>query len=89
MKRLNVFWMKIWLAWNGFAQEVLEGGLRGVVATMTVEQLVKNRADFGSKVQETVTGDLLRLGLVVDNFLIQDISDEEGYIDALGPYTDG
>ncbi len=67
-----------------FAQEVLEGGLRGVVATMTVEQLVKNRTDFGSKVQETVSGDLLRLGLVVDNFLIQDISDEEGYIDALG-----
>lgn len=67
-----------------FAQEVLEGGLRGVVATMTVEQLVKNRTEFGAKVQETVTGDLQKLGLIVDNFLIQDISDEEGYIDALG-----
>ncbi len=67
-----------------FALEVLEGGLRGVVATMTVEQLVKNRTDFGARVQETVTGDLQKLGLIVDNFLIQDISDEEGYIDALG-----
>lgn len=69
---------------GNFAQEVIEGGLRGVVATMTVEQLVKERTFFGNKVQEQITNDLSRLGFVLDNFLIQDISDEQGYIDALG-----
>jgi flotillin len=67
-----------------FAREVLEGGLRGVVATMKVEELVKERTAFGNKVQEQVTQDLTKLGLVVDNFLIQDINDEGGYIKALG-----
>lgn len=69
---------------KSFAQEIMEGGLRGVVATMTVEQLVKERTEFGNRVQEQVSGDLSKLGLVLDNFLIQDISDEQGYIDALG-----
>ncbi len=67
-----------------FVQEVLEGGLRNIVATMSIESLIKNREDFGNKVQEQVTIDLKKLGLVVDNFLIQDISDPNGYIEALG-----
>ncbi|MFH1738850.1 MAG: SPFH domain-containing protein [bacterium] len=67
-----------------FAREVMEGGLRGVVATMTVEQLVQERTQFGAAVQEQVTGDLQRLGILLDNFLIQDVSDNVGYIDALG-----
>ena len=58
--------------------------MRGVVATMTVEKLVKERTEFGTRVQEQVTSDLTTLGLLLDNFLIQDISDPGGYIDALG-----
>ena len=69
---------------KAFAQEVLEGGLRGVVAQMKVEELVKERTSFGNKVQEQVTQDLTKLGLIVDNFLIQDVNDEGGYIRALG-----
>lgn len=67
-----------------FSQEVLEGGLRGVVAQMKVEELVKERTMFGSKVQQQVTTDLTKLGIMIDNFLIQEISDEKGYIQALG-----
>lgn len=67
-----------------FAKEILEGGLRGVVATMTVEKLINERTEFGNEVQSQVTQDLTKLGLLLDNFLIQDISDEGGYIDALG-----
>jgi flotillin len=67
-----------------FAQEIMEGGLRGVVATLTVEQLVQERVQFGNRVQEGVSDDLQKLGLIIDNFLIQDVSDEGGYIDALG-----
>ena len=66
------------------AREVLEGGLRGVVATLSVEMLVRDRTSFGSKVQEEVAGDLSKIGIRVDNFVIQDIADELGYIDALG-----
>ncbi|MDX2176535.1 MAG: SPFH domain-containing protein [Candidatus Sumerlaeia bacterium] len=69
---------------GAFAKEALEGSLRGVVARLTVEELVRDRTKFSAEVQEQVTPDLRRLGLVLDNFLIQDISDEEGYIDALG-----
>lgn len=69
---------------EGFSQEILEGGLRGVVASLTVEELVKERTKFGNNVLEEVAGDLERLGLVLDNLVIQDIRDEEGYIDALG-----
>lgn len=69
---------------EGFSKEILEGGLRGVVASMTVEELVKERTKFGNNVQEEVANDLERLGLVLDNLVIQEIRDEGGYIDALG-----
>lgn len=69
---------------KNFAKQPLEGCLRGVVATMTVEELVKNRTTFGSKVQEQVGQELAKLGLVVDNFLIAEITDGKGYIEALG-----
>src|SRR3989338_4525356 len=69
---------------KAFSRDVLGGGLRGVVATMSVEELVRDRAGFGSKVQEQVMGDLHKLGIVIDNFVIQEVSDEHGYIDALG-----
>jgi flotillin len=69
---------------KNFAKQPLEGCLRGVVATMTVEELVKNRTSFGSKVQEQVGQELAKLGLVVDNFLIAEITDGKGYIEALG-----
>ncbi len=65
-------------------REILEGGLRGVVATMEVEALIKDRSAFASKVQNEVAEDLARLGIRIDNFVIQDITDAEGYIEALG-----
>lgn len=65
-------------------REVLEAALRGVVATMTIEQLIKERAAFGARVQEEVKTELEKLGVVLDNFLILEILDEHGYIDALG-----
>ncbi len=69
---------------GAFAKEALEGSLRGVVARLSVEELVRDRVKFSAEVQEQVSPDLRRLGLVLDNFLIQDIGDGEGYIDALG-----
>lgn len=63
---------------------VLEGKLREIIATMTVEDLYQKREDFSSKVQEVVGTELGNMGLEVKNFTITDIDDENGYIKALG-----
>lgn len=69
---------------NETATAVLEGKLREIIATMTVEELYQKREDFSSKVQEVVGTELGNMGLEVKNFTITDISDENGYIKALG-----
>lgn len=69
------------------AVAVLEGKLREIIATMTVEDLYANREGFSSKVQEVVGTELGTMGLEVKNFTITDISDENGYIKALGEGT--
>lgn len=66
------------------ATAVLEGKLREIIATMTVEELYQKREEFSSKVQEVVGTELGNMGLEVKNFTITDISDENGYIKALG-----
>ena len=63
---------------------VLEGKLREIIATMTVEDLYQKREAFSSQVQEVVGTELGNMGLEVKNFTITDISDENGYIEALG-----
>lgn len=69
------------------AVAVLEGKLREIIATMTVEDLYANREGFSGKVQEVVGTELGTMGLEVKNFTITDISDENGYIKALGEGT--
>lgn len=63
---------------------VLEGKLREIVATMTVEDLYQKRESFTSKVSEVVGKEFDTMGLEVMNFTITDISDENDYIKALG-----
>lgn len=69
---------------NDTAVAVLEGKLREIIATMTVEELYQKREEFSSRVQEVVGTELGNMGLEVKNFTITDISDENGYIKALG-----
>lgn len=66
------------------ARQTLEGHLRAIVGTLTVEQIYKDRDAFASKVQEVAAGDLANMGLAIDSFTLRDIQDEEGYLDALG-----
>ncbi|GAA3923058.1 SPFH domain-containing protein [Microbacterium invictum] len=67
-----------------FTTEQLEGALRGVVATLTVEQLMKDRQKLSDQIAEGIKGDLLSQGLILDSFQIQGITDQNGYIEALG-----
>ncbi|KPM05603.1 flotillin-1-like protein [Sarcoptes scabiei] len=54
------------------------------MASMTVEEIYKNRKKFSKKVFEVASTDLVDMGLLVVSYTIKDISDEEGYLFALG-----
>lgn len=66
------------------AQEVLEGHLRAILGTMTVEEVYKNRDKFAQEVQAVAAKDLQKMGLQIVSFTIKDLRDKHGYLDALG-----
>ncbi len=66
------------------AQETLEGNLRGVLATLTPEEVNQDRVKFARSLLHEGEQDLLRLGLVLDTLKIQNVSDDKGYLDSIG-----
>ncbi len=66
------------------ATTVLEGKMRDVMGTMTVEEIYKGRHAFSSNVAESAMGDFSRMGLSLMSFALKDISDTQGYLNALG-----
>ncbi len=66
------------------ARETLEGNLRGVVATLTPEQVNEDRLEFVERISADVSRDLEKLGLEIDTFKIQNVSDEVDYLSSLG-----
>ncbi len=66
------------------ARETLEGNLRGVLARLTPEAVNKDKDQFAAQLAEEAEQDLSRLGLVVDTLKIQNVSDDVGYLDAIG-----
>ena len=69
---------------KNIAMQTLEGHLRAILGTMTVEDIYQNRDAFASKVQEVAAGDMANMGLSIVSFTIRDIKDSQGYLDALG-----
>src|SRR5262245_19426408 len=69
---------------KNIAMQTLEGHLRAILGTMTVEEIYQNRDAFASKVQEVAAGDMANMGLQIVSFTIRDIRDSQGYLDALG-----
>lgn len=69
---------------RNIATQTLEGHLRAILGTMTVEDIYQNRDAFASKVQEVAAGDMANMGLQIVSFTIRDIRDAQGYLDALG-----
>ena len=69
---------------DSIVKNVLEGSLRSIVGTLTVEELNLDRQKFQQAVQEAAKGDLATSGLTIDNFTIQAIRDEVGYMDLIG-----
>jgi flotillin len=62
---------------------ILEGKMREVIGTMTVEQIYRGRQDFSDKVTTATRSDFSKMGLAMMSFALKDISDTQGYLDSL------
>jgi flotillin len=65
-------------------RETLEGQLRDIIGVLTVEELYQKRDMFVNKVLEQAGQELAKIGVIIDIINIQDIRDEQGYLEALG-----
>jgi flotillin len=69
---------------EAIAKETLEGNLRGVLASLTPEQVNEDKMAFAKSLLEEAEDDLECMGLVLDTLQIQNISDDVRYLDSIG-----
>ncbi|NEW07998.1 flotillin family protein [Paenibacillus sp. SYP-B3998] len=62
----------------------VEGHLRGLVGQLTVEAILKNPDELNSKMRETCSEDLDKMGLSLISFVLKRVADDQGYIENLG-----
>ena len=66
------------------AQDIILGQLRLVIATLSIEEINKDREKFMTLINENVADEINKVGLELINVNIRDITDESGYISAIG-----
>jgi flotillin len=66
------------------AADIIFGQLRQVIASMHIEEINKDREKFLQSIQTSLEPELKKIGLVLINVNITDITDESGYIEAIG-----
>lgn len=66
------------------AEDIIFGQLRQVIASMSIEEINKDREKFLHNIQTSLEPELRKIGLVLINVNITDITDESGYIEAIG-----
>ena len=66
------------------ALQTVEGHLRAIVGSLTVEEIYRNRDQFAGSVQEVAVADMANMGLTIVSFTLKDIRDSHGYLEALG-----
>src|SRR5439155_4232379 len=66
------------------AEDMIFGQLRQVIASMGIEEINRDRDKFLEKVQQSLEPELRKIGLVLINVNITDLTDESGYIEAIG-----
>lgn len=69
---------------QALARDTLMGNLRGVLATLTPEEVNEDRLGFAKALAEDAGEDLAALGFHLDVLKIQNVSDERGYLEAIG-----
>ncbi|XP_076369315.1 flotillin-2-like [Tachypleus tridentatus] len=65
-------------------EQTLEGHLRAILGTLTVEEIVKDRDQFASLVREVASPDVGRMGIEILSFTIKDVIDNVEYLASLG-----
>lgn len=66
------------------AEDIIFGQLRQVIASMQIEDINRDREQFLQSIQTSLEPELKKIGLVLINVNITDITDESGYIEAIG-----
>ncbi len=66
------------------ARDIIFGQLRQVIASMRIEDINRDREAFLSSIQKSLEPELRKVGLVLINVNITDITDDSGYIEAIG-----
>jgi flotillin len=66
------------------AKETLEGNLRGVLASLTPEEVNEDKIRFAQTLLEEAEHDMSRMGLVLDTLKIQNVTDEVNYLASIG-----
>ncbi len=66
------------------AEDVIFGQLRQVIASMKIDEINRDREAFLSNIQASLEPELKKLGLILINVNVTDITDESGYIEAIG-----
>ena len=66
------------------ASDIILGQLRLAIATLTIEEIKQDREKFLEQINANVNTELNKIGLEIINVNIKDITDESGYIDAIG-----
>ena len=66
------------------AEDIIFGQLRQVIASMSIEDINRDRDKFLHNIQSSLEPELRKIGMVLINVNITDITDESGYIEAIG-----
>ncbi|MHC4939270.1 MAG: flotillin family protein [Planctomycetota bacterium] len=66
------------------ARDIIFGQLRQVIASMRIEEINRDRDAFLNSIQESLEPELRKIGLALINVNITDITDDSGYIEAIG-----
>ena len=69
---------------QSLAQDIIFGQMRVVIATMPIEEINADRDKLIENISNGVEVELRKVGIRLINVNIQDVTDESGYIDALG-----
>jgi len=65
-------------------RNILQGHLRSIIGKLNINEILRDRDEFNKKVVEESTEELRRLGIQIITLVIQEVTVEYGYIDALG-----
>jgi flotillin len=66
---------------RNIVEQILEGKLRGIISTLTVEQINEDRASFEQRIEDDIRRELESMGLLLVSYSILKISTQGGYLE--------